>query len=173
MRLDGPRREERIREGVEASGVAEALAVEKTPDEPHRLVEAVKALPEPGPEVQSERLVLAREPGATDAEHGSSPGDVVERRRDLGRVARVAERVRAHHQAQPDARRARGDRGERKRPLEDRLLPRPEDRLEVVPRPDRVPAAGLRRQRRVEEVRPPRGLAPELGAEPELAHEAR
>ena len=72
-----------------------------------RLVEPVEPLAEAGPEVDPERLVLALEPGAADAEDGPAARDVVEGRRELGRQPRVAERVGADHQPEPDPARDR------------------------------------------------------------------
>src|SRR4029079_6860932 len=108
------------------------------------------------------------EPGAADAEHGPAAGQVVERRRQLGGVAGVAERVRPDHQPHTDARRVRGEAGEDAPALEDRLLPRPEDGHQVIPRPDRVPARLLGGEGRIAEARPVGLLRPEL--EPEARH---
>src|SRR4029078_7691353 len=61
--------------------------------------------------------------------------------------------------------RARADRHQDRPALEDRLLPRPEDREEVIPGPDRVPACGLGGQTGVAPLGPGRLLRPELGPE--------
>src|SRR5439155_6651625 len=129
-------------------------------------------LPDALAEVDAECLVLALEPGATDAQHRAAVRDVVERRRELRGQARVPERVRPDHESQPDARRDRGDAGEECPALEDRLLPGPLDREQVVPGPDRVPAGRLRRQRRLTDLWPGGLLGPQLQPESDVRHAA-
>ena len=59
----------------------------------------------PEPEVSMPNASCsALEPGAADAEDGPAVADVVERRRELRGEPGVAERVRADHQPEPDAR---------------------------------------------------------------------
>ena len=166
VRLDRARLAEGVAERVEAAGVVEPLAVEEAAQEHDRLVEPIEPLAEPGAPglVEPERVMLALEPGAADPEHGSSGADVVEGRCQLGGEPGVAERVGSDHQAEPNARRQGAQGGESGPALEDRLLPRPEDREQVVPRPDRVPAGAFGSQRSVTEVGPRGVLGPELGA---------
>ena len=163
--LDRPRRAQRVVERVEPALVAEPLPVEQPAQEHDRLVEPVEPLARAVEEVDAERVVLALEPRPADAEHGPAVRDVVEGRGDLGQQARVAERVGTDHQAEADPRRQRAERGQHAPALEQRLLPRPEDGHQVVPRPDRIPVGGLGRERGVAHARPVGLLAPEL--EPE------
>ena len=93
------------------------------------------------------------------------PGHVVECRGELGGEPRVAERVRADHQAEAHALRDRPEGRQRRPALEDGLLPGPEDRHQVIPGPDRVPAGFLGGERGVAEPGPVRGLRPELETE--------
>ena len=166
--LKRPRGEESVVERVEAALVAEPLAVEQPAHEHDRLVQPVEPLAVPGEEVDAVGVVLALEPRATDAEDGPPARQVVERRGQLGRVARVAERVRADHEPEPDARRDRGEARQDAPALEDRLLPRPEDGHQVIPCPDGVPARLLGGEGRIAEARPVGLLRPEL--EPEARH---
>ena len=107
--LDRARLAERVRRVGRTALVAEPLAVEQPPHDPDGLVESIQPLPEAGaPVLDPERLVLALEPGAADAEHGPPVADVVEGRRELRRQPRVAERVRPDHQPEPDPPRDRG-----------------------------------------------------------------
>ena len=125
---------------VERALVAEALPVEQPAEQHDRLVEAIEALPESRPEVDAEGVVLPLEPGAADAEDGAAIRDVVEGRGELRGQAGVPERVRADHQPEAEAPRHGREGGEGRPALEDRLLGRPEDRQQVIPRPDGVPA---------------------------------
>src|SRR5512134_1904977 len=157
--LDRARLAERIDHPVETAVVAHPLAVEEAPHQHDRLVEPVEALAEAGaPFLEAERLVLALEPGPADPEDCPSAADVVERRGELRRQPRIAERVRPDHEPEADARRD-GGRGREGRPaLEDRLLPGTDDREQVIPGPERVPAGRLGGERRVAELRPGRPL---------------
>ena len=102
--------------------------------------------------------MLPLEPGAADAEDRSPARNLVERRGELGRQARIPERVRANHEAEADPRRE-GSQGRQRRPaFEDGLLPGAEDREHVIPGPDRIPASCLGVQGRVAEARPAGGL---------------
>ena len=166
--LDRTRRAQRVVHRVEAALVAEPLAVEQPAHEHDRLVEPVEPLARAAEELDAEAVVLALEPGAADAEHGPAARDVVERRGELGGQPRVAERVRADHQPEPDPRRHGAEPGQHAPALEDRLLPRPEDGHQVVPRPDRVPARRLGGEGRIAEARPVGLLRPEL--QPETGH---
>src|SRR6476620_4008265 len=96
----------------------DALTVEQTANQHHRLVEPADALAGRGAERDPERLVLAFEPGGADAEDRATTRHMVERRRELGRHARVAERVGADHQPQTDTLRDRAEGGERTPALE-------------------------------------------------------
>ena len=99
----GPRLADRVTHRVARPVVIDPLAVEQPADQHDRLVQPAETLAEARPEVDAEGLVLALEPGATDAEHRAAAGDVVERRRELGRQPGVAERVGPDHQAETDA----------------------------------------------------------------------
>src|SRR4029079_18901288 len=150
---------------VEAAVVVEPLAVEQTAHQHHRLVEVVEPVAHAAPEVDPERLVLAVEPRAADPEDGPAVADMVESGGELRGQPGVAERVGAHHQPEPNPGRDRADRHQERPALEDRLLPRPEDREEVIPGPDRVPACGLGGQTGSARLGPGRLLRPELGPE--------
>ena len=163
--LDGPRQDDRVVERVGRPDVVDGLAVEQPADEPDRLVEPVEPLPDAGPEVDPERVVLALEPGAADPEDRPAVADVIEGRRQLGGEARVPERVGPDHQAEPDPGRQRRPRGQGQPALEDGLAPRPLDRHQVIPRPERIPARRLGLQGGVAEAGPVGGLRPELGPE--------
>src|SRR4029079_805437 len=139
-------------------------------DEHDGLVEAVEPFADGG-EVDAIGVVLALEPGATDAKDRPALREVVERRRDLGEVAGIAERVGPDHEPEADPAGEGSEPRQDAPPLEDRLLPRPEDGQEVIPRPDRVPARVLGGESRVAEARPVGPLRPEL--EPESRHESR
>ena len=130
-----------------------------------RLVEPVEPLAEAGPEVEPERVVLALEPAAAEAEDEPAAGQVVDRRGELGGQARVAERVGADEQAEPDAlgdgRRARtaspsprawGRSDRPRRPAGGR-------------RPRANPSRPLGRQARVAKLGPARPVDPERRAE--------
>ena len=82
--LDRPRLAQRVVERVEATLVAEPLAVEQPAQEHDRLVEPVEPLAGAGEEVDAEGVVLALEPRPADAEHGPTARHVVERRGELG-----------------------------------------------------------------------------------------
>ena len=105
-----------------------------------RLVEPVEPLAEARPELDPEGLVLALEPGAADAEDRPPVAHVVERRRQLHRQRRVPEGVGADHQPERRARRHGGPAGEDQVALEDRAAPVALDRIQVIPRPERVVA---------------------------------
>ena len=139
MGLHGPWLAQRVVERVEPALVTEPLPVEQPAHQHDRLVEPVEPLAD-GREVDAVGVVLALEPGAADAEHGPAAGDVVERRRELGDVPGIAERVGPDHQPETDVAGDRAEPGQHAPALEDGLLPRAEDGHQVVPRPDRIPA---------------------------------
>ena len=157
-------------EPVEPARVAEALAVEQAAHDLDGLVQPVETLAHGRPEVDPEGLVLPREPGPADPEDRPPAGHVVQRRRELGRVTGVAEGVRPDHQPHAHPRGPRRDRAHREPALQDRLLPRPEDRVQVVPGPDGVPAGFLGGDCCPDESGPVRRLAPELGPELDVGH---
>ncbi len=169
-RLHRPRGHQRILHRVHGAVVRDELPVQQPAQEHRGLVEAVQPLAEPGPEVDAERLVLALEPGAAEAEDGAPAGEMVERRGELRREARVAERVGRDHQAQRgparDLRPAREDGPA----LEDRPLPRPDDRVEVVPGPEARGARSLGAHGRVADGRPGVGLGPEQEPDLDVGH---
>ena len=157
---------DRVVERVEPALVAEPLAIEQPAHEHDRLVEPVETLAEAGAEVDA---VTRRARARTRRHRSREPPDRPRRGRGSSRAwrsARVPERVRPDHQAEPDLRRQRPERVEHGPAFEDRLLPRAEDGHQVVPRPDRIPAGLLGREGRVAETRPIGLLRPEL--EPEL-----
>ena len=171
MRLDRSRLGQRVVERVEPALVAEPLAVEQAPDQHHGLVEAIEAFADrPGSRcrrrharVRTRRRRCPGSPGRPRGGRGSSsslatcPG--------LRNV--LAPTIRPRR-----TRRVSGaSAGEHAPALEDRLLPRTEDREQMVPGPDRVPAGVLGGEGRVTEARPIGPLRPEL--EPEARHESR
>ena len=109
--------------------------------------------------------MLDLEPRAADAQDRPAAADVVDRRDGLGREPRIPEGVRPDEQPEADPLGGLGERRERGVALEDRLVRVAEDRVEVVPRPERVvaelvgPAAGR------QERRPVARLAPEVDAQ--------
>ena len=76
--------------------------VEHAAHDRQRLAQPAKPLRKSRPELEPEVLVLLSEPGAADPEDRAAAADVVERRRHLRGERRRAERVGAHHQADPD-----------------------------------------------------------------------
>src|SRR6476620_3984084 len=124
----------------------DALTVEQPAHQHPRLVEPADALAGRGAERYPERLVLAFEPGGADAEDRATTRHMVERRRELGRHARVAERIGADHQSEAYVLGDRAEGGQCAPALEDRLLPWPEDGEQVVPGPHRIPAVRFRRE---------------------------
>ena len=87
----------------------DALAVDQSPDEPDRLVESIEPLAEPRAEVEPEGVVLALEPAAAQAEHEAAVREVVDGGSELRRQPRVAERVGADQQTEPDPLRQDGE----------------------------------------------------------------
>ena len=128
---------------VRRAVMVDALAVEEAADDAEGFVEAVEALAGARAEVDPVRGVLPLHVRGPEAQDGPTAADVVQRRRELRRVAGRPERVGAHHETHADAARAGGEGADRHPSLEDGLLPRPLDRGQVVPRPERVPARGL------------------------------
>ena len=163
--LDGARGADCVVERVDRAPVIEPLAVEQAPHQRHGLLQAIQPLAGPTPEVDAEGVVLTLEPGPADAEDRPSARHMVQGRRQLGREAWVAERVGPHHQAEPDPFGQRPEAGHQGPALQDRLLPRAEDRKEMVPRPDRVPPVCLGVEGRVPECGPGGRLGPELKTE--------
>ena len=98
---------QRVPHRVARPVVIDPLAVEQAAHQHDRFVEPAEALARALPEVDAEGLVLALEPRAADAEDGPAARHVVQGRGELGREPRVAERVRADHQAEPHALRER------------------------------------------------------------------
>ena len=135
-----------------------------------RLAEPAQPLREAVTELDAVGLVLGLEPGATDAEDRPAAGDVVERRRHLGGERRFAERVGADHQADPDPLGGLGPGGQRQPALEDRAVGAPDDRIEVVPRPQRVEAEAIGASSGFEETRPVGVLVPAQGAKSDVGH---
>src|SRR5262249_27220238 len=127
-------------------------------------------LAEPGPEVDPVPLVLALEPGTTDAEDRPPAGEVVERRRELRGEPRVTEGVGADHE--PEGRPLRHLRppGEDRPALEDRALPRPTDAHQVVPGPQVRGAATLGAYGGIAEGRPAGRLGPQQEPDLDVAH---
>ena len=97
----------------------------------------------PSPNARPYASCSVLEPGAADAEDRASAGDVVEGRRHLRGERRLAERVRPDHQSDPDPLRGLGPGGQRQPALEDRTVGAADDRVEVVPRPERVVAEAV------------------------------
>jgi hypothetical protein len=165
--LDGRRIVAQVAHRVVLAARGGRTPVEHGADDLDRLVEPVEPLPEPRPEVDPVRGVLGLEPGATDAEDRPAAAQVVEGGGELGRERRVAERVGADHQPELRAGRRGGEPGEGQVALEDRPVGRADDRVEVVPREDRVVAEPVRGGRGVDH-RLPRGvLRPDQRADPD------
>ena len=168
--LDRPWGAHRVAHRVEATRVGDGLAVEQPADEPDGLVEAIDPLAEARPELEPEGVMLTLEPGRTDPQDRPAIAQVVERRRKFGGHPGVAKRVRTDHEAKACVLRERGQGGQDGPALEHRLLPRTEDRVQMIPGPNRVPARSIGEDRRVSERWPVRGLGPELGAEADRGH---
>ncbi len=143
-----------------------ALPVEQAPDDTRRLVQPVQPLAEARTEFDAERIVLALEPTAAEAEHRATAGLVVERGRQLGDQPRIPERRRRHEQAEADACRDRRHGRERRPALELRIGPVGLVRQEVVVEPERVPAGAFDGQAGVAEIGPVGALDPESRPEP-------
>ena len=161
--LDRSRLAQRVVERVEAALVAEPLAVEQAADEHHRLVEPVEPLADgPGSRcrrrrarVRTRRRRCRGRPGRPRGGRGSSrawrcgPGCGTCWPRPSARAGPACER------REP---------GEHAPALEDRLLPRPEDGHEVVPRPDASPSRRPRRRGPRRGSPPSRSAATRAGA---------
>ena len=91
--------------------------------------------------------MLGLEPCRADAEDRAAAADVIERRRHLRDEGRLPEGVGAHHQ--PDRRVGRGLRpcSDRQPALIHRAAIGADDRVDVVPRPERVVAEPVREKR--------------------------
>src|SRR4029079_15852805 len=124
------------------------------------------------PEVDAEGGVLQLEPRPADAGNRPAAADVIDRRQRLHCQARVPERVRPDEQTQPDSRRRLGEGRERRVALDDRLVRVAEDRVDVVPCPERVEAQLLGAGAGGEERGPVAGLAPEVDSELDVSHGA-
>ena len=122
--------------------------------------------------LDAERIVLALEPGGTDARVGlPTVADVVEGDGELGREARVAERVGADHQAERGVlRHALPTPPAVVQPSRIGLLPRPDDGHEVIQVQRKSKAVPVGADDGVAERRPRVGLRPELGPELDLGH---
>ena len=107
----------------------------RAPGRPRRPRRASRAAGRSPAEVDAVRVVLQLEPRAAETEDGAPAADVVERRRRLRHEPRVAERVRADEQAEPEAFGGHRPAGERRPALEDRLVRVAEDRVAGGPRP--------------------------------------
>ena len=107
------------------------------------LVETVQPVADARPEVDAERGVLGLEPGAADPEDGAPARQVVEGRDLLDDQRRVPERVGADHQ--PEGRALRDPRPscEQRRTPRASARRRPDDGVEVVPRPQLVVAEAV------------------------------
>ncbi len=169
--LDRRRRADGLAHRVDRAVVRDRLPVEQAADEHHGLVEAVEALAEPAAEVDPEPLVLALEPRAAEAEDRAAARQVVERRRELGGQARVAERVRGDHQPEGGSLGDLRPAGERGPALEDRSLRRPDDRVQVVPGPEARGARPVGEGGGVAQLGPARGLRPEQEADLDRGHD--
>src|SRR6185312_3911356 len=105
--------------------------------------EPIEALAEAGPEVEPERLVLAGEPAAADAQRQPASGEVIERHSELGGEPGVAERVRGDEQAEPGAGRERCEGRQGGPALQLRVVPVALVRQQVVVEPEAVEACPL------------------------------
>ncbi len=143
MFLDRSRGTDRIVHPVEAPFVGNDLAVQQPADEADGLIQSFDALAESVAKIEAERLVLPFEPRRTDAQYRSAAGEVVEGRCQLGREPRVPEGVGAHHETQPGPTGQGGQSSQDAPAFEDGLIRRAEDRVEMVPRPDRFPAGSF------------------------------
>ena len=86
---------------------------------------------------------------------------------------RLAERVRADHQADPDVLGGLRPGRQRQPALEDRTLGGPDDRVEVVPRPERVVAEAVGALAGLEQARPVGVLVPAQRAKSDVGHARR
>ncbi len=169
--LDRHRVDRHAVEGVVAARRrGHALARHERPDGADRLVEPVESLPGTAPEFDPELTMLELEPRAADAEDRPPSRRVIESGHDLCHEGRVAERVRPDHEA--DLYPLGGHRPGRDRgpALEDGLVRVPEDRLDVIPRPEVLVAQTVDRLCRVEQLIPGGSLAPEVDADLEVVH---
>src|SRR5512146_2004056 len=123
---------------VEAPDVRHHLAVQEALDQPDALLEPIEALAETRPEVQAERVVLSLEPATAEAEDEPTVRQVVERRGELGRQARIAERVGRDEQAEPRPADDLGQGGEAGPALELVVSPISLVGQQVIVQPDRV-----------------------------------
>jgi hypothetical protein len=133
---------------------------EEALDEVDGLLEPVKPLAEARSEVEPERLVLPPEPAAADAQDEPAVRHVVQGRRELGRQARVPERVSGHEQPEAGFGRQRCERGKRRPALELPVAPVALVGEEVIVEPETVEARLLGRQAGVPERRPVGPLDP-------------
>jgi hypothetical protein len=154
---------ERVVHPVEpAVVVVDPLTVEQAAKQHDRLVEPIEAFTEPlSPCLEPEGIVLALEPRAPDPEDRPAAADLVEGRGELRGEPRVAERVRADHEPERWSGRDRRETCEGRPALEDRLLPRPDDRVQVVPGPEAVDAGLFGPERRVADGLPRARLGPQ------------
>jgi len=136
VRLDGCRIDAQLVECVPpVPGTRHDGAVEEGPDRRHGFPEPVESLPETRSEVDAEGSMFQLEPRAADPEGRPAAADVVDGRHGLRDEARVAERVRADEESEPDPVRGLGERRQCGVSLEDRLVRVTEDRVEVIPGP--------------------------------------
>src|SRR5665647_313591 len=128
------------------------------------LPEPAQPLRETRAELDAEVEMLLLEPGGAEAEDRPAAADLVERRGHLRHEGRVADRIRPDHEPNPDALgRSRPGR-DRQPSLEDGTVRVADDRVEVVPRPQRripltIGAAATRPDARSIEVKCVRGAA--------------
>ena len=167
----GARQEDEILEPIPASGRrGHRLAVEQRAHGGDRLVHPGQPLAEARAEVDAVGGVLRLHPRAADAEDRPPAAEVVDRRDRLRHQPGVAERVRADQQAEAGVRRDLRPRRQRRVALEDRLQRVAEDRVQVVPGPQRFVAELVDADGRALEGWPVGRLAPEQDAETDVAH---
>jgi len=128
------------------------------------LPEPAQPLRETRAELDAEVEMLLLEPGGAEAEDRPAAADLVERRGHLRHEGRVADRIRPDHEPNPDALGRGRPGGDRQPSLEDGAVRVADDRVEVVPRPQRripltIGAAATRPDARSIEVKCVRGAA--------------
>ena len=136
-------------------------------DQLHGLVQPVQPLADAAPEVDAEGGVLRLEPGAAQAQHRPTPGEVVEGRDHLDHERRVAERVGTHQQPQRRAGGHLAPAREHHVALEDRPGGRADDGVQVIPGPQRVVAQAVGRDGRATHRGPVGVLVPDEHAGPD------
>ena len=145
--------------------------MEHAADDREGLAEPAKPIGRPCAERESVGRVFAIEPGGTDPEDGAALAHVVKRGGNLGRHGRFPERVRPDHQPNPDPLGRHGPAGQDGPALEDRTLPRPNDRVQVIPGPQGVEPEPFGPDPGVEHRGPRRVLVPAERAKADRRHE--